>query len=152
MKEIWKDIKNYEGLYQVSNLGRIKSLARKVKTKNGYYQGYNEKILKNGTNGNKYYIVVLCKNCITNPQLVHRIVAETFIPNPENKPCVDHIDTDIHNNCVNNLKWCTQKENCLNPITRKNNSKSKIGIKKGIKLTEEHKKKISLGIRRYYNK
>ena len=152
MKEEWKDIPGYEGLYQVSNLGRIKSLARKVKTKNGHYQGYNEKILKMGTNNSKYYMVVLCKNGKTNAKLVHRIVAEAFIPNPDNKPCVDHIDTNIYNNNVNNLRWCSQKENCLNPITRKNNSKSKMGLKKGIKLSKEHKQKISIGIRKHYKK
>ena len=125
-EEIWKDIKDYEGLYQVSNYGRIKSLKRKVKTKNGNYQGYNEKILKYGETNKKYYIVALCKNGKISAKLVHRLVAEAFIPNPDNKPCVDHIDTNSKNNNSINLMWCTQKENCLNPITRINNSKSKI--------------------------
>lgn len=159
MKEEWKDIPGYEGLYQISNLGRVKSLARKVKTKNGNYQGYNEKILKTRKKG--YCIVSLCKDRKIKGMQVHRLVAEAFIPNPENKPYVDHIDTNPQNNNVNNLRWCTQKENCLNPISRKNNSLSKMGhkgylkqhseetklklslLKKGKKLSEEHKKRLS---------
>ena len=158
LEEIWKDIDGFEGLYQISNLGRVKSLKRKVITKNGHYQGYNEKILKLSKTNR---CVLLCKNGKIFPKLVHRLVAQAFIPNPENKPCVDHIDTDMKNNNVNNLRWVTQKENCLNPLTRKHNSLSKMGhkcylkhhsketreklsiLKKGKKLSEEHKRKLS---------
>lgn len=142
----------------MSNLGKVKSLKRKVITKNGHYQGYNEKILKTSKTNNCVY---LCKNGKIYPRLIYRLVAIAFIPNPENKPCVDHIDTNIKNNTVNNLRWVTQKENCLNPLTRKHNSLSKIGhkgylkhhteetknklskIHKGKNLSDEHKKKLS---------
>lgn len=158
MEEIWKDIDGFIGLYQVSNLGKVKSLRRKVLTKNGHYQTYNEKILKMSKTNN---CVFLCKNGKIYPKLIHRLVAMAFIPNPENKPCVDHIDTNVNNNCVNNLRWVTQKENCLNPLTRIHNSLSKIGhkgylkqhtketkeklsiIHTGRKFSEEHKKKLS---------
>ena len=124
MLEIWKDIKGFEGIYQVSNTGKVKSLARVVKTKNGHYQSYNEKILKTQKTG--YCLVMLCKERKRFPRQVHRLVAEAFIPNPENKPFIDHIDTNPQNNNIDNLRWVTQKENCLNPISRKNNSLSKI--------------------------
>lgn len=106
--EIWKDIKEYEGLYQVSNLGRVKSL--------NYKRMGKEKILKS-TKRNNYPFVVLCKDGSPQNYYIHRLVAQAFIPNPDNKPCIDHINTDRTDNRVENLRWCTQKENCNNPIT-----------------------------------
>ena len=134
MKEIWKDIKGYEGLYQVSNLGRVKSLER--------YDSYNrkvdEKILK--TKENLGYIYVnLHKNGIQKGYKVHRLVAEAFIPNPDNKPCVDHINTIKDDNRVDNLRWVTYEENMNNPTTKEKCSE----INKGKTLSEEHKNKIS---------
>ena len=134
MKEIWKDIKGYEGLYQVSNLGRVKSLER--------YDSYNrkvdEKILK--TKENLGYIYVnLHKNGIQKGYKVHRLVAEAFIPNPNNKPCVDHINTIKDDNRADNLRWVTYKENMNNPATKEKCSE----INKGKTLSEEHKNKLS---------
>lgn len=99
-KEIWKDIKGYEGLYQVSNIGRIKSFKR------------NESIMQPNDNGKGYLQVGLTKNGKRSYFKIHRLVAEVFIPNPDNKPEVNHIDGNKKNNTVENLEWCTTKENC----------------------------------------
>lgn len=108
-KEIWKDIPGYEGLYQVSNLGRIKSMKRYTKIPNAI-RIEKEKILKLGKR-NGYYVINLCKKNKRKSYQVHRLVAQAFIQNPKNKPYINHIDYDPTNNKVKNLEWCTQKEN-----------------------------------------
>lgn len=106
MEEIWKDIPNYEGLYQISNLGRVKSLPRKgTNTK-------KERILKFAKSNKNYLIAILTKHNKRNAKSVHRLVAEAFIPNPNNFPQVNHKDENRHNNCVDNLEWCTNRYNC----------------------------------------
>lgn len=119
--EIWKDIKDYEGLYQISNLGNVKSL--------NYRRTGVEKILKLTRNGRGYFYVSLFGNGIINKKSVHRLVAETFIPNPNNKPDIDHIDTIKTNNHIENLQWVTHKENCNNPISKINYSIAHAGEK-----------------------
>lgn len=117
MEEIWKDIEGYEGLYQVSNLGRVKSLDRKIDFKDGRYATYKGRVLSPKIkNGYKY--VVVTQNSKYRTFLVHRLVAKAFLPNPENKPCIDHINTDRTDNRVENLRWCTHKENMWNIKTR----------------------------------
>lgn len=110
----WKDIIGYEGLYQVSNTGLVKSLSRAVKSvhSNKWYTK-QDRILKPEITlkGLGYYRVQLCKDCIINKIPVHRIVAMTFILNPENKPQVNHIDGNKLNNHVENLEWATASEN-----------------------------------------
>lgn len=97
--EEWKDVVGYEGLYQISNLGRIKGLKRNK---------INNQVL-----GNKgYYKVHLCKNGKSKYITVHRLVAQAFISNPNNYPCVNHKNETRTNNTVDNLEWCTQKYNC----------------------------------------
>jgi len=108
--EYWKNIKDFEGLYQVSNYGRVKSLKRET---NNHYC-YKDRILKAGKNSNGYYIVILCKDHKKHTKKVHILVAKAFIPNPLNKPCVDHdkpVEKNYCNNCVYNLRWATLKEN-----------------------------------------
>lgn len=101
MEEIWHDIENYKGLYQISNKGRVKSL----------YKG-SERILRPSWMTGGYLFVVLCKNGNQSKQRIHRLVAQAFIPNPENKPQVNHKDECKTNNTVENLDWATAKENC----------------------------------------
>ena len=113
-KEIWKDIKGFEKRYQVSNLGRIKSLPKFVNNNPNYSSiGYytKEKILKPFNNKKMYKLVKLYKGNKSYNKKVHRLVAEAFIPNVKNLPQVNHIDGNKQNNCVENLEWCTNKEN-----------------------------------------
>lgn len=107
MKEIWKDIKGYEGKYQISNLGRVKSL--------NYNNTKKEKIIKSEiTKG--YVRYRLSKNKKLKRFLAHRLVAEAFIPNPNNYPIINHIDGNPLNNDIKNLEWCTYKYNAQHAL------------------------------------
>ena len=108
MNEEWRDIKGYEGLYQISNLGRVKSLARA--TNNQY--GKVDKILSTTPDTGGYLHLNLCKNGKSKPFKVHRLVALHFIDNPNNYKEVNHKDENKQNNKVDNLEWCTSKYNC----------------------------------------
>lgn len=112
MQEIWKDIVGYEGLYQISNLGRIKRLKKLIVLQNGGKYYLEEKILKPGKNSRGYNLVVIKGKALR----IHRLVAETFIPNPENKQQVNHKDGNKNNNRAENLEWCTCKENVNHAI------------------------------------
>lgn len=127
--EIWKDIKTYEGIYQVSNMGRVKRLNCSTKTLNGKIQNNLTKLITHDIGKNGYHRVPLQKDKKTKKYLVSRLVAEAFIPNPNNYPCVDHIDTNKDNNCASNLKWCTHKQNMANPLTVQKNIASHINQK-----------------------
>lgn len=107
--EVWKDINGYEGFYQVSNLGRIKSLSRKVWT--GKYLKNIEEKIKSNAYCKGYDCIHLYKNGEYKQFRINRLVAETFIPNPNNLPEVNHKDEDKINNKVDNLEWCTSKYN-----------------------------------------
>ena len=116
MKEIWKDVPNYENLYQVSNFGNIRTVFRyktiyNYKCKNFIKIPLRQIVLKGSTSKYGYKQVILTKNNKCELKLVHRLVAQAFIPNPNNLPQVNHIDENKHNNCVNNLEWCTSKYN-----------------------------------------
>ena len=114
IEEIWKDIEGYENLYQVSTMGNVKSL--------NFNKTSIEKILKPRDNGNGYLTVCLWKNNAYKHKYIHRLVCETFLPNPENKPCIDHVNCVRSDNRLENLRWATYTENLTNPITRKRNS------------------------------
>ena len=111
--EEWRDVVGFEGLYQVSNLGRVKGLDRLVDTNiNNVNRRINKgKLLKPQFNNKGYKRVNLCKNGNKNQAFVHRLVAEAFIPNPNNYPVVNHKDENPKNNCVENLEWCDVKYN-----------------------------------------
>lgn len=115
IEEEWRPVKGFENLYEVSNLGRVKSLARFIintsKLGKKYKQFCKEKILKPASDTNGYLLVDLHKNCKSYKKRVHRIVAEAFIPNPDNKPCVNHKSERKHENNVENLEWASYQYN-----------------------------------------
>lgn len=113
MEEIWKDIDRYIGIYQVSNMGRVKSLSRTIIRKNGVPRPISERILKEGITTSGYAQVVLYKGTSHYNESIHRMVATAFIPNPENKPQVNHINGIRTDNRLVNLEWCTVSENHL---------------------------------------
>lgn len=127
--EEWKIIEDYPN-YMVSNLGRVKAINWHRENKEKEMKPYIHK---------GYLRLRLCKGGKTKQFLIHRLVAQTFIPNPENKPYIDHINTDRTDNRVENLRWVTNKENCNNPISKKhysNGNKGK-GSKSVLQFTKE---------------
>lgn len=125
--EIWKDVVGYEGLYKVSNYGRLKSFSKRSRLPNKKLVSVpcERILLLKDTNG--YCKITICKEGKMLHTNVHRLEALAFIPNPENKPCIDHIDGNRKNNCLCNLRWCTVKENMNNPITVQRISEGKVG-------------------------
>lgn len=116
MKEEWREVVGYEGLYQVSNYGNVKSYDRYVNC-NGGKRLSKGRILKKVLNSDGYHVVCLHKDGKQCEGKVHRLVAEAFIPNPDNKPCIDHINRNRTDNMVENLRWVTPKENSNNELT-----------------------------------
>lgn len=142
MEEIWKPVVGYDGAYEVSSFGRIKSLARMIiRPKSSYFA--KEKILSPHKDRRGYLYVFLCKNGLPKRHYIHRIVASVFINNQQNKPCVDHINTITTDNRVENLRWCTHLENSNNPITLNRvriNGHSLETTRKNMKTRKENRK------------
>jgi hypothetical protein len=134
-KQIWKDISGYEGLYQVSNTGKVRSL--------NYRHTGKTKVMKPSTNKLGYKCVNLCKDGKRKIYFIHRLVALAFIPNPNNYPIINHKDENPSNNAVWNLEWCTYEYN--NNYGNRNKKLSE--AIKGKKHSEETKRKISEGIK-----
>jgi hypothetical protein len=105
-QELWKDIPEFEGVYQISNFGRLKSFKIVL----------TGRVLSNKEKSGKYFSVVLKYKGKIRYVRMHRLVAEAFIPNPENKPAVNHKDLNKQNNRVDNLEWATNSENCRHAI------------------------------------
>ena len=115
MEEIWKDIVGFQDKFSVSNLGRVKSKAREVNNHTGIIHK-GDYILKQSLNRKGYSIVYLDENGKTKIKTVHRLVANAFIDNPNNKPQVNHIDGNKQNNKVDNLEWVTNQENQIHAV------------------------------------
>ena len=113
MEEIWKKIDDYE--YEVSTLGNVRRIG-------------SDKVLKPGIGTGGYYYVNLSKNGKRQNKLIRRLVAIAFIPNPDDKPFIDHIDNNRKNNNVNNLRWCTSSENQHNTAKQYNNTSGFKGV------------------------
>lgn len=120
--EEWRDIPGFEGIYQVSNLGRIKSLSRTLWNGNAFHQ-HQEIIMKPSLDCNGYYLVGLRKDKKYEYERVHRLVAKAFLPNPNGYRVVNHIDANRSNNHVSNLEWCTHKHNTHHAIKKGNMDK-----------------------------
>lgn len=122
-KEIWKEIKDYEGYFEVSNLGNFRSKDRIIGYKTpGIFRKYPGKNLKTESIMEGYTRIVLMKEHKRKRFMCHRLVAETFIPNPENKPYINHINGIKYDNRVSNLEWVTQSENELHSFRILNNT------------------------------
>ncbi len=134
--EIWKDIIDWEGIYQISNYGNVRSLDRfiAVKSKKGRFLAGKVRKLLFMKNGYVSVNLVDTESGKSTRNSVHVFVAQSFIKNTENKPCVNHKDGNKHNNFVNNLEWCTYKENAQHAL--------KTGLTKPHKLTEKQKENI----------
>lgn len=134
--EIWKPIKGYEGLYFISNLSRVKRITPRGK--------FKERLLYKRQNGAGYWCVSLCKNGKAKCKRVHRLVAEAFIPNPENKTQVGHKDETRTNDSIENLEWVTPKENCNMPLHKLRIANSQTGKKDSLE-TKLKKRNAQLG-------
>lgn len=134
---VWVPVLGFNGLYEVSSLGRVRN--------------QKGEIMKQGikrTNGTCYKSVRLWKDGKYHTKYIHRLVAEAFIPNPDNLPFVNHKDEDGTNNFIDNLEWCTREYN-VSYGTAKERRAKKI---RGVPHTDEHKQKISDGLKAYYTK
>ena len=144
MKEEWRPVVGYEGLYEVSNMGRVKSVKRTVwNNSRGCYRTVSERIMKPKDSIWGYLRVGLSKNGKEKWYMIHRLVATAFLENPQNLPEVNHIDEDKTNNNADNLEWCSSSYNLTY-----NGRAEKVGKKvaeklRGRKQSEEHIKKRS---------
>ena len=155
-EEIWKPIVGYEGLYEISTLGRIKRLEKLVVNKIGsnapFLRKFPERYVTDSGKSNRYSKVGLLKNKETKYFNIHRLVAEAFIPNPDNKPEVNHIDGIKNNNTVSNLEWCTPRENTQHILKLRRSQSKKWGNaslsdKQVIEILEFLKENTQKGIR-----
>ena len=159
MTEVWLDIPGYEGLYQCSDAGRVKSLPRVIARKDGVLRRYPGQVLTPVVHTHGYRQVILCKDGEKKLTLVHRIVALTFIPNPESLPCINHKNQDKADNRSENLEWCsvaynnTYGDRVQRIADKKRGSKHSAEAKKKMSeahhnISEETRRKLSAAARR----
>lgn len=147
MKEIWKDIFEYEGLYQISNLGNVKRLESKWVCSRGHTITRKEHLIKGTFDKDKYLMVHLSNKNKNKRISVHRLVAQAFIPNPNNLPQINHINGNKTDNRIENLEWCNSKENINHAIKKLNINYGRYKEK----MWEANKKKIIRSDGKIYN-
>lgn len=150
--ELWKDIKGYEGLYQISSFGNVKSIERTLLRKNGSSFSVKERILRPTYDKHGYSYVTLTNLKKPKRFFIHRLVAINFIPNPLHKTDVDHIDGNPSNPKLSNLRWATSTENHLNPITMERVKMGNSPIGKGLNAVSVFGKNPSTGETIHLNK
>lgn len=131
MSEVWKPVKGYEGLYEVSNHGRIRSLDRMVRNRGGYAVKKGKIIRDAALSGGKYRKVSLWKDNKGKSVLVHRLVAEVFLPNPNSLLEINHKDENPQNNCVDNLEWCDRIYNARYGTSIRRGAEKRKGVPVG---------------------
>ena len=149
--EIWKSVKGYDGIYEVSNFGRVKSLDRYIVRNDGITQLRKGKIIAQSLNSDGYCQLKLCKDGNTKTVRVHRIVAEAFIPNPNELSDVNHIDCNRTNNHVDNLEWLSWEDNVKHSANKgnykrygeRNSNYGNTTLKEFYKNNPEEKKKLA---------
>lgn len=148
MQEVWKYIEGYEGKYQVSNMGRVKSVERKVKHPKGGLMILRSRILKPASAAGGYAVVNLSKKNKAKLMYIHRAVALSFLDNPKNKQQVNHINGNKRDNSASNLEWCTPKENMKHASSSglvKHNGSQSVNSKLKEKDVKKIRKEYSLG-------
>lgn len=154
MHEIWKDIEGYEGYYQVSNCGRVKSVFRIIIRRNGTPFSVNEIILKPSKSQDGYLCVSMRKNFKAKGTSIHRLVAQAFISNPLKLPEINHKDENKENNKMDNLEWCTRSYNTsygtFQERRKRNTDWKKIAQKRNYKdISLKRSLKIQLAVMQY---
>ena len=130
--EEWRDVVGYDGLYLVSDKNRVASLITEIRDKNGRVRHRKQRLLSVipvNRNGKEYYICLLTKNGVTLKKYMHKLIADAFIPNPNNYKEIDHIDRNGLNNSLENLRWVSHKMNQNNENTKRAMSLSRIGMR-----------------------
>lgn len=151
IKEEWKKVKGYEGYYEISNLGHLRSVDRYVIRKDGVRHFCKGKLISQNLNTDGYPQAKLCMNAQNTAVRIHRLVAEHFVPNPFNYQEVNHIDCDRSNNVYTNLQWCTHIENVQHSAKKghykrygsKNSNYRNVTLKEYYKNNPEEKKKLA---------
>lgn len=146
--EIWKPVSGYEGYYEVSSLGRIRSVERYVK-QSEHLRYVKPRIKKIIVGRYGYPMVTLCKDGESRQYRVHRIIADAFIPNPDNKPFVDHINTDRDDFRIENLRWVDAGENARNPNTMTHCRENTYTKERSRKILETTRRKGTVNAPKY---